>query len=124
MYPCSTCNRTFTSDRIAQHEAACARANKQRRIFDSTKQRLEGTEAAMFYRNSRGGKGRNEPLRPQVNEFGSFLFVSSVETLHVSSRYQNQIGDKNMKILFVRSVTQKRLHSIRKQVCTFLFQHR
>ena len=74
MYPCSICNRSFASDRIAQHEAACARASKQRRVFDSTKQRLEGTEAAMFYRKSRGGKGRNEPIRPQVNKFDSSLW--------------------------------------------------
>jgi hypothetical protein len=38
-------------------------------VFDSTKQRIQGTEAAAFYRKGKvgGGKGRNEPSKPQVN---------------------------------------------------------
>ena len=67
LYPCSICNRSFASDRIQQHEAACSKASKQRRVFDSTKQRLEGTEAAAFVRKGKGGKGRSEPAKPQVN---------------------------------------------------------
>jgi hypothetical protein len=66
LYPCSVCNRKFASDRIQQHEAACVIANKQRRVFDSTKQRLEGTEAASYIRKGKGGKSRNEPAKPQV----------------------------------------------------------
>ena len=64
LYPCSICNRTFASDRIQQHEAACMRANKQRRVFDSTKQRLQGTEAGSFYR--KGKPSRNAPAKPPV----------------------------------------------------------
>jgi hypothetical protein len=67
LYPCSICNRNFASDRIQQHEQACKNAHKQRRTFDSTKQRLQGTEAAAYYRKGKGGKGRNEPAQPQVN---------------------------------------------------------
>ncbi len=66
LYPCSVCNRRFASDRIQQHEAACMKASKQRRVFDSTKQRLEGTEAASYFRKGKGGKARNEPVKPQV----------------------------------------------------------
>lgn len=66
LYPCSVCNRTFASDRIQQHEAACMKAHKQRRVFDSTKQRVEGTEAAAYFRKAKGGRGRNEPAKPQV----------------------------------------------------------
>lgn len=66
LYPCSVCNRTFASDRIQHHEAACMKASKQRRVFDSTKQRLTGTEAASYFRKGKGGKGRNEPAKPQV----------------------------------------------------------
>ncbi len=62
------CNRKFASDRIQQHEVACRKANKQRRTFDSTKQRLGGTEAAAYLSKGKaGGKGRNEPAKPQVN---------------------------------------------------------
>ncbi len=60
------CNRKFASDRIQKHEVACMKASKQRRVFDSTKQRLEGTEAASYLRKVKGGKGRNEPAKPQV----------------------------------------------------------
>ncbi|CAF4067093.1 unnamed protein product, partial [Adineta steineri] len=66
LYPCSLCNRKFASDRIQQHEAACRKAQKQRRVFDSTKQRIEGTEAASFFRKGKGAKGRNEPAKPQI----------------------------------------------------------
>lgn len=64
LYPCSICNRSFANDRIEQHEEACKRANKQRRVFDSTKQRLQGTEAATYFRKGKGPKARPEP---QVN---------------------------------------------------------
>ncbi len=63
------CNRKFASDRIQQHEAACIKASKQRRVFDSTKQRLEGTEAATYFRKGKGGKARNEPAKPQVYDY-------------------------------------------------------
>jgi hypothetical protein len=66
LYPCSICNRSFASDRIQQHEEACKKANKTRRTFDSTKQRLSGTEAASYFRQGKGGKGRAEPAKPQV----------------------------------------------------------
>ena len=70
LYPCSICNRTFASDRIQQHEDACKRAHKQRKVFDSTKQRIQGTEAAAYFR--KGGKARPQPSKPQVtNRFNS-----------------------------------------------------
>ncbi|CAF0866818.1 unnamed protein product [Adineta ricciae] len=65
-YPCPTCNRTFAGDRIQQHEIACRKSHKQRRVFDSTKQRVGGTEAAAFYSKARAGRGRNETGRPQA----------------------------------------------------------
>ena len=66
LYPCSVCNRTFASDRIQQHEVACSKAHKKRRVFDSTKKRIEGTEAASFFRKGKDGRSRNEPAKPQV----------------------------------------------------------
>lgn len=61
------CNRSFASDRIQQHEAACRKANKQRRVFDSTKQRLQGTEAAGYFRKSKASKGGD--IKPGVSLF-------------------------------------------------------
>ncbi|CAF3845634.1 unnamed protein product [Rotaria sordida] len=68
LYPCSVCNRTFASDRIQQHEEACKIAHKQRRVFDSTKQRLQGTEAATYFRKGKGGKGPNPSAKPQISK--------------------------------------------------------
>ena len=65
LYPCSICNRRFASDRIQHHEEACKKAHAKRRVFDSTKQRLQGTEAAAYFR--KGGKGRTEPAKPAVS---------------------------------------------------------
>ena len=76
LYPCSICNRKFASDRIQQHEEACKKASKQRRVFDSTKQRLQGTEAAAYFRKGKGGKGRTEPAKPQVNIILNHYFKS------------------------------------------------
>lgn len=45
---CGICGRRFASDRIEKHEGACQKSNKQRKVFDSTKNRVEGTEAEKF----------------------------------------------------------------------------
>ena len=111
LYPCSICNRTFASDRIQKHEAACVKASKQRRVFDSTKQRLEGTEAVAYFRKGKGGKGRPETQKFQVSgriewHRSPCLFL----------RRQNRIGDRNTRISFDPSVTLNRPRITRKQV--------
>lgn len=63
LYPCSICNRSFASDRIEHHEEACRKANKKRRVFDSTKQRLQGTEAASFFRKGKTTKAPSDAIR-------------------------------------------------------------
>jgi hypothetical protein len=73
------------------------KASKQRRVFDSTKQRLAGTEAAAYVR--KGGKGRNEPAKPQVKDTWNNHFKSIISFVY-SIRFLSQIGDRNMKILF------------------------
>lgn len=55
---CSYCGRKFASDRIAKHEDVCRTASKKRKVFNSKRQRLSGTEAAQFQRASR------EPAKP------------------------------------------------------------
>lgn len=81
LYPCSVCHRTFASDRIQQHEVACMKSGKQRRVFDSTKQRLQGTEAATYFRKGKGA--RNEPAKPQVRfstKLRLFVFYDFLDT--------------------------------------------
>eukprot|EP01105_Mastigella_eilhardi_P025000 TRINITY_DN664_c0_g2_i2.p1 TRINITY_DN664_c0_g2~~TRINITY_DN664_c0_g2_i2.p1 ORF type:complete len:548 (+),score=104.86 TRINITY_DN664_c0_g2_i2:30-1646(+) len=57
---CSYCNRKFAPDRVAQHEAVCqATQAKQRRQFDSSKMRVQGTEVEPFVKKGVGcAKGK------------------------------------------------------------------
>lgn len=43
--PCDICGRSFATDRIDTHRSICAK-QKPRKIFDISKQRIEGTDAA------------------------------------------------------------------------------
>ncbi len=45
---CRNCGRNFAADRIDKHVKVCAGPHKKRKIFDSTKMRVQGTEAASF----------------------------------------------------------------------------
>ena len=62
---CSYCGRKFASDRINKHEETCARAHsKKTKVFDSSKMRLAGTEAAQFASKS---KHQPEPVIKKSN---------------------------------------------------------
>lgn len=50
--PCHYCGRNFAIDRLPVHESICATTSKKRRVFNSQKQRLAGTEAAVYARSS------------------------------------------------------------------------
>lgn len=63
--PCRYCGRKFAQDRIDKHEDACATASKKRRVFNSTKQRLAGTEAEGYAR--RVSKQPAKPHKEMIN---------------------------------------------------------
>ncbi|XP_071451426.1 uncharacterized protein [Hetaerina americana] len=49
LIPCSICGRTFKSESLQKHQAVCQKnASKKRRVFDSMKQRIQGTELAEY----------------------------------------------------------------------------
>ena len=55
--PCPNCGRAFASNRIQKHHTICVKnQQKRRKAFDSTKQRVLGTEAANFYRPGKSNK--------------------------------------------------------------------
>ena len=55
--PCPNCGRGFASNRIQQHHTICVRnQHKKRKVFDSTKHRIQGTEAAKFFRPEKSQK--------------------------------------------------------------------
>ena len=64
LVPCSKCGRTFAGDRVDRHERICNNT-KQRKVFNSTKHRTEGTEAAAF---NRPGRSSSKPMpKPKSN---------------------------------------------------------
>ncbi|XP_063917805.1 uncharacterized protein LOC135133350 isoform X2 [Zophobas morio] len=53
LIPCSTCGRTFLSQPLKKHAPVCEKnASKKRKVFDSLKQRVEGTDLAQFHQKS------------------------------------------------------------------------
>lgn len=49
LLPCIICNRTFKPESLEKHIKICEKsANKKRKAFDSSKQRIQGTELAEF----------------------------------------------------------------------------
>jgi hypothetical protein len=64
LVPCSKCGRTFAGDRVGRHEKICNNT-KQRKVFNSTQHRTQGTEAASFNRTGRTKAAM--PAKPKSN---------------------------------------------------------
>ena len=80
---CAYCGRKFASDRIDKHEEVCARSHaKKTKVFDSKKQRLQGTEAAQFARNP----SKDPPKKPKSNFRQQHEKL--VESLRAARKYQ------------------------------------
>ena len=63
--PCPNCGRGFASNRIQQHHTICVKnQQKKRKVFDSTKHRLQGTEAIKYFRPQ---KSQNQTLKAKSN---------------------------------------------------------
>lgn len=49
LLPCVSCNRTFRPEALAKHSKVCEKSlMKKRKKFDSSKQRIQGTDLAEF----------------------------------------------------------------------------
>ncbi|XP_070852674.1 uncharacterized protein [Drosophila suzukii] len=56
---CRHCGRHFNTDRLGKHEAVCQRMmSNKRKIFDASKQRIEGTEAEKYNKKPKGTRTR------------------------------------------------------------------
>lgn len=52
------CGRYFNEDRIAKHETICVKTTtKKRKVFDVTKQRVQGTEAEVYVKKATKSSG-------------------------------------------------------------------
>lgn len=53
LFPCEVCGRTFAAQPLQKHQKVCEKnIVKRRKIFDSLKQRVEGTDLAPFHQKS------------------------------------------------------------------------
>lgn len=53
LFPCEVCGRTFAAQPLQKHRKVCEKSQiKKRKIFDSLKQRVEGTDLAPFHQKS------------------------------------------------------------------------
>ena len=109
--PCAICGRKFSADRIGKHQKICRKNNaSKRRVFDATKQRIEGTEMATHYNhqhNNRrrrkikkglGGRKANRPSNNNNNtkkQYGSL--PSSPRKLKLKAMNNNNIKKTNNK---------------------------
>lgn len=74
LYPCDICNRNFKQESLQKHRLACKKVSKPRKIFDSGKQRAEGSD--VVYAKTRetkkiqieGVKTENEPKQSNWRE--------------------------------------------------------
>merc|ERR1712066_494095 len=60
---CKHCARNFADDRIEKHEEICIKTMakaKKRKVFDMTKARVKGTDAAKYVKSSSHLKNRGE----------------------------------------------------------------
>lgn len=67
LLPCHICGRTFLPSPLKKHMKVCERnATRKRKIFDSLKQRVEGTDLAPFHQPTFLKK--NNENQPQITQ--------------------------------------------------------
>ncbi|XP_015837997.1 uncharacterized protein LOC657204 [Tribolium castaneum] len=70
LVPCQTCGRTFLPLPLKKHAPICEKnATKKRKVFDSLKQRVEGTDLAQFHQKSYLKKPLESAPKPQKNQW-------------------------------------------------------
>lgn len=66
LVPCQNCGRSFASDRLSKHQSICRKTTgKQRKVFDSSKMRTQGTDAAKY--NRAGARRAHDAIKPKSN---------------------------------------------------------
>ena len=78
LVPCHNCGRSFTSDRLAKHQSICKKSSKKRKVFDSTKMRTLGTDAAKYNRPGARKATADQAPKPKSNwrqKHGKTFFI-------------------------------------------------
>ncbi|XP_055691475.1 uncharacterized protein LOC129794683 isoform X1 [Lutzomyia longipalpis] len=98
--PCQYCGRTFVPSTLEKHVVICEKTGtKKRKQFDSSQQRLEGTELARYvpksYGLSNGRESRVSPPKTNTLRRGSHMRSPSVER-RSSTQSLNSIGKESV----------------------------
>ena len=67
---CKNCGRNFAEDRIEKHEEICTKTAmkaKKRKVFDMTKARVKGTDAAKYVRSAAQLKNMEAKVPKKIN---------------------------------------------------------
>ncbi|VVC44677.1 Hypothetical protein CINCED_3A014506 [Cinara cedri] len=68
LLPCSICNRSFRSTLLPRHSVICEKNAKTRKVkFDSSKQRIQGTEMAAFLPKMKMKQDKFVVAQPKTN---------------------------------------------------------
>ena len=74
LVPCVKCGRTFAQDRIDKHMSIC-RDIKQRKVFNSSNKRVQGTEKASSSRPGRGNTRAQQKPKSNWRKNHGNIFV-------------------------------------------------
>ncbi|XP_055705988.1 uncharacterized protein LOC129803439 isoform X2 [Phlebotomus papatasi] len=97
--PCPFCGRTFVPSTLEKHVTICEKtATKKRKQFDSSRQRLEGTELATYlpksYGLTNGRDSRVSPPKTNTLRRGSHMRSPSIER-RSSTQSLNSVGKES-----------------------------
>ncbi len=89
---CSICGRRFAANRLEKHKKICKATSKKRKVFDSVKMRVDGTEAAKFVI---GKKKTNKPEKVKPNNWRAKHeeFVQTVRYAKAVTAIEKHGGD-------------------------------
>ena len=89
---CPNCGRNFAADRLQKLVAVCAKSDKKRKVFDSTKMRVQGTEAAAFVPSKK--KAASVPVKPPKNNWKTKHeeFIQAIRYAKAATKIEKEGG--------------------------------
>lgn len=89
---CPNCERNFAADRIDRHIQVCT-SQKKRKVFDMTKMRVQGTEAAAFVLGKKGRQAQPEK-KPKPNSWRTKHeeFISAIRYAKMAGKVEKEGG--------------------------------
>ena len=90
---CRYCGRHFGQDRIEAHERICSKAKKaKKRVFDSSKMRVQGTEAAAFVGKSSSPDPPKKKAGVPKYKLEHDQLVASIRAGRLQAQYEKDLA--------------------------------